>query len=359
MYKLTNEQFSYLQIHAPGLTGRAILKAKNYFGTYKLMLKAGYGELRKAGLTDKQARKIYGYRSNRQLLKQVVNIQTSRGIRIVLYDDDNYPSLLQEMSDPPAALYVRGQIPVGSALSIVGTRKASQYGLTIAHDTAAIMAKLQIVIVSGLAYGIDSAAHRGAVSVGGQTVAVMGCGLDKIYPREHTKLAQEIIDNQGGIVSEFPILSPTRPANFIERNRIIAGLSTNLFVVEAGFRSGALVSFRYAKEYNREVWAVPGDITRENASGPNALLKDGVKMFLSVNDLVDQYGIILDEPVIPVDLDKDERQIVEALSRTGTHMDELVKALQLDIGSLSSKVIMLELKGVVRNEGAGVYRRLI
>lgn len=202
---------------------------------------------------------------------------------------EDYPPLLRQIADPPLALYTQGDASRLShhAVAMVGTRRPSAYGSSVAHRLAGDLAQRQVVIVSGLARGIDSASHRGALEACGQTVAVLGSGLDVIYPRENKKLAEKVIEN-GVLVSEFPLGTPPVPENFPIRNRIISGLSLGVVIVEAAEYSGSLITARLALEQNREVFAVPGNITSPQSFGPNLLIKQGAK-------LVDQWLDVIEE----------------------------------------------------------------
>jgi DNA processing protein len=214
--------------------------------------------------------------------------------RLITYGGESYPRLLQEIGDPPLVLYVRGDISVLSqhAVAVVGTRRPTAYGSSVAHRLACDLAQRQLVIVSGLARGIDSAAHRGALEAKGKTIAVLGSGLDVIYPRENTRLAEQVAES-GALISEFPLGTAPTPENFPIRNRIISGLALGTVIVEAAEYSGSLITARLASEQNREVYAVPGNITSAQSFGPNLLIKQGAK-------LVDQWLDVIEELPAPI-----------------------------------------------------------
>ncbi len=222
------------------------------------------------------------------------DMEVATDIRQISINDDEYPQSLREIADPPAILYVRGNLnwdKQKEVVAVVGTRKPTAYGLQIATQLVEIIAK-QCVIVSGLAYGIDAAAHKAALRKEGITVAVLGSGLDdaSIYPREHRKLAQDILRKGGVLISEYPPLAEPLKHHFPERNRIIAGLSQKIVVVEAGERSGALITANLGLDYNREVLAVPGPVTSLMSMGPNQLIAEGAKPVLRPSDVVEIIG---------------------------------------------------------------------
>ncbi len=216
---------------------------------------------------------------------------TNAGIRLVTFRDDDYPDALRELPDGPLLLFVRGEWPlVGAMTSVVGTRRCSVYGERVASELGAFLASSGGVVVSGGAEGIDGAAHEGCLSASGSTVAVFGTGVDVVYPRGHQGLYERILGGGGALVSEYPMGTPPRPWRFPERNRIIAGLSDRLVVVEAPLRSGAMSTARYALEYGREVWAVPGRISDAVCAGSNRLLFDGAHPLVSVSEFASLGG---------------------------------------------------------------------
>jgi DNA processing protein len=228
-------------------------------------------------------------RSFRKKAAEIHDRVIREGCRFLLHGEVGYPPLLEEIYDPPLILYTRGQIEVlkKTCLAVVGARKPTIYGLHIAQAIAADLGGRGITIVSGLARGIDAAAHRGCVEAGGNTVAVLGCGIDVVYPREHRRLA-DVITQKGLLLSEFPPGTPPAPHNFPARNRIISGLTAGTLVVEATEHSGSLITARLAMEQNREVYAVPGNITAPQSYGPNFLIKQGARLVQSWKDIVEE-----------------------------------------------------------------------
>ncbi len=242
----------------------------------------------------KAAGKRLGFTHLHYYMYSEKDMEVATDIRQISINDDEYPESLREIADPPAILYVRGSLDWDQqkeVVAVVGTRKPTSYGLQIATQLVEVIAK-QCVIVSGLAYGIDAAVHKAALRKEGVTVAILGSGLDdaSIYPREHRKLAQEILRKGGALISEYPPLAEPLKHHFPERNRIIAGLSQKIVVVEAGERSGALITANLGLDYNREVLAVPGPVTSLMSMGPNQLIAEGAKPVLRPSDVVEIVG---------------------------------------------------------------------
>ena len=313
-----------------------------------------------------------------QVRKEITWLR-EHGVRLVLLDDPSYPRLLREISSPPPVLYVWGTYRPEDilAVGIVGSRDASDYGRRCTSEIAFELAKRGIVIISGLASGIDSAAHKGALRAGGRTHAVLGNGLKICYPRHNEELARQI-RRSGALMSEMPYDAPPLGRNFPPRNRLIAGLSLGVVIVEAAERSGALHTARFALEQNRDVFAVPGKITSETSSGTNALIRDaGAKLVSRPEDILSELEDQIEayrrelalgplQPVSPkrppspppsLDLSPDERTIVTALSDEPIHIDELSRQLSIPTARLSSLLAMLELRGLVERTAGTRFRR--
>lgn len=344
-----------LALHTEKIGSKTLFKLKQAFGDYDRASVANLNALKLAGLSEAQLDSI---KQRAKILDRLNNLIGQYDVKIVQYDDSDYPLLLKELPDPPAVLYCRGQLPQTACVSIVGSRKSTSYGTNLTQELARTAAKLNLTVVSGLALGIDSAAHRAIVEAHGRTVGVLACGLEQVYPPSHRQLAEAMVASGGGLISEFPLLTPSYPGNFPIRNRIIAGLSRLTIVTEAGLDSGALLTAGLAIEYNRDLFAVPGDINRPTSAGTNALLRMGATPLVSSNDIADYFGF-KDEIAEPVPLSSEEGKIVEAISFEGTHIDKIAQRLKLDIQYLGSIVVMLEIKGALRHEGAGVYRRVV
>ena len=279
--------------------------------------------------------------------------------QIIALQDETYPEALRNIPDPPLVLYVRGELKDDDALAIgiVGMRRASFYGKKQARRLAAGLASYGFTIVSGLARGIDTAAHEGALEAGGRTIAVLGTGLGTIYPPENTELYMRITES-GAVVSEFPMLLPTSAGNFPRRNRIISGMSLGTVVVEAGERSGALITARHAMEQNREVFAVPGMVDSPNARGCHRLLRDGACLVEGPSDVVEQLGPLTAAVEVEgmgrvsrphaLKLNDREKTVYGRIDSASQTLDELAEGTGLGISELSSALTVLEMRKLIK-----------
>lgn len=279
------------------------------------------------------------------------------GARVVPFDDPEYPPLLREIPDAPALLYFKGgrcdyEAP---SVAIVGTRRPTHYGLKVSETLARDLASAGVTIISGMARGCDTYAHRGALSVGGFTVAVLGTGVDVPYPGENAKLYNEIIE-KGLVVSEYPMGTPPVGYNFPKRNRIISGVSDGVVVAEAPLRSGALMTARLSLDYNREVLAAPGQITSGRSAGTNRLIKEGAAIVTSVDDIFEALSITV-SPREENDAQKGKREIAgdellvwKALKDEALHIDDIAGVTSLSAAKASAVLLQMELKGLVRQE---------
>jgi DNA processing protein len=290
--------------------------------------------------------------------------------RVVTLEDEDYPPLLREIYDPPIALYVRGDLKTAAqrpCLAIVGSRRCSTYGANAALSLARDLAGQGLTIVSGLARGIDGAAHRGALQAGGLTIAVLGTGLDLTYPKEHARLLDEIAEN-GAVISEFPLGTPPLAQNFPYRNRVLSGLCFGVLVVEAAEHSGSLITARLAYEQGRDVFAVPGNITSQTSFGPNYLIKDGAKLVQHWRDIVEELphevkrrilGVapeveLRDQPSAQpvfeaVALTETEQKVLELLlPDVSSHIDQLLMASGLSASELMNALLGLEMKDKIK-----------
>lgn len=278
---------------------------------------------------------------------------------VTMYDKE-YPALLKEVFDCPAVLYVRGDIKAISKLNlaVVGSRKYTNYGHNAAYRLSYDCAANGLTIVSGLALGIDAAAHRAALDAGGLTVGVLGCGLDRVYPVSNFALGQEIVEKGGAIISEFPLGVPPMKQNFPLRNRIIAGVSRGTLVIEAALHSGALITAYQALEYNRDVFAVPGNVDSETSAGTNQLIKNGAKLIVEAKDVLDEFQVEATTQIEKVKAilpeTEEEKLIVEILRDGEKSGDEIINASNLSVVAINSTLSILEMKGVVQNV-AGRY----
>jgi len=338
------------------------------------VLGAGIGRLTSVKqVGDKTADNIARGRDEANVAAEI-ELAARHGVRIVCLADDDYPAALRAIPDPPPCLYIRGAIeredPV--ALAIVGTRRCSRYGAEQAERFGALASNAGLTVVSGMARGVDTCAHRGALAGGGRTIAVIGCGLCHLYPPESTELAGRIIEH-GALVSELPMDVPPDSKNFPPRNRIIAGLSLGVLVIEAGRRSGALISARLASEYNREVFAVPGRIDAPYADGCHNLIKiGGAKLITHLEDILEELGdagatlMTLagqgDEgesttPKTIVKLDAYEKQVLGIFDTEPMPVEEVCEASELPPARVAAALTGLQLKGAIRRVGGDLYER--
>ena len=302
------------------------------------------------------ARLATAIRSRRDVgeIERELDAVRSSGYAVVPLTDRRYPSLLRQIPDPPPFLYVYGTLPPnGLTIAVVGSRNATDYGLSTTRQLCMDLAAQQAVVVSGLARGVDSAAHRGAIAGSGLTVAVLGTGLNRIYPRENRQLFHQIAEN-GAVVTEYSLDSGPDAHHFPARNRIISGLSHGTVVVEATGRSGSLITARLAAEQNREVFAVPGNIHSFKSVGTHSLIKQGAKLVARVGDVLEEFSHLQrsaplpsGRPPIPVPpLTDEEAMVMDSLEADPTHIDELAKRLSMASGRLAGLLLQLEIKGV-------------
>ena len=332
---------------------------ENYFGNLEDAWKATPAELKQSGLDNGSIRAITSWRPKISLEAEMEKLERY-GVKVFTCHDPGYPSRLKEIYDYPPLLYIRGSLlPEDEwCLAVVGTRKATVYGRQAAEEIAADLARNKITIVSGLARGIDSIAHRSALKAGGRTIAVFGCGLDVVYPAENASLAESVIEN-GALISEFPLGAEPRRENFPLRNRIMSGLSLGVLVVEAGDTSGAMITARLALEQNREVFAVPGSILSPASRGTNNLIQEGAKLIRDYTDILEELNLravahqIELKEVIPAS--DTETLLLKQLGAEPTHIDEVCRGSGLPIATVSSTLAMMELKGMVRQVGTMSY----
>lgn len=288
---------------------------------------------------------------------------------VITIHDPRYPELLKQIADPPCLLFVQGDVDLLSQwqIAIVGSRNPSASGADTSFEFGRYLAQGGITICSGLAMGIDAAAHKGALAAGGKTIAVVGTGLDRVYPAKHRSLAHDIADT-GAIVSEFALGTPPRAENFPRRNRIISGLSLGSLVIEAAIRSGSLITARMAMEQGREVFAIPGSIHNPLARGCHKLIREGSKLVETANDILEELGAIAgvqqstaentdQHDVEPQTLDKDYQSLLENLGYDPIQIDVLIERCSLTADAVSSMLLLLELQGQVESLPGGRYVR--
>ncbi len=284
------------------------------------------------------------------------------GFGVYSWDDRGYPTNLRKIPQPPPVLYVRGRLEKQDELSvaIVGTRQVSAYGREVARELGSELARHGVTVVSGLALGVDAIAHQAAVEAGGRTIAVLGSSVDQIYPARNRRLALQIIE-QGALVSEYALGTKPEASNFPPRNRIISGLSLAVVVVEAGKRSGALITANFAAEQGRDVFAVPGSILSPGSEGCNRLIQDGAFPVTSIGDLLESLQlanvVAHQEARVSVPASPEEELVLQHISTEPQHMNEIMRAAPLGHSEVSSLLAMMELKGLVRQVGLMQYVR--
>jgi DNA processing protein len=331
------------------------------FGALEAAWQANEHQLRAAGFDGVVLGNILEMRRKLKLDAEVERVEKA-GARLLILTDDDYPPLLKTLADAPPVLYIRGTLRPEDqrALGIVGTRKATTYGRDVAADMAQQLARHKVTVVSGLAHGIDAAAHRGAIDGDGRTLAVMGCGVDVTYPSDHRALAEHVMEH-GALVSEFPMGTRPESRNFPRRNRLISGLSLGVLVIEAPERSGALITAETAAEQGRDVFAVPGSIYNAMSTGANRLIQDGAKLVMKVSDILDELNIAHQtvenrqtaERIAPAG--GTETEILNRLAVEPIHIDDLVRSCGLPVAIVTSTLTILELKGLARSVGAMQY----
>lgn len=330
-----------------------------YFGDLETAWQAAPADLRAAGLSQRWIDNLLAVR--RQVnLDALLAKYTKQGIRLVTWDDAAYPRRLKMLDAAPPLLFVRGALSDEDfwAVAIVGTRRATAYGRQVADEMARALARRGVTIVSGLARGVDTVAHRAALAAGGRTLAVLGCGVDVIYPPENRALAEEIMAH-GALISDYPPGTQPESANFPPRNRIIAGLSQAVIVVEAGASSGALITAEFAAEQGREVFAVPGTIYAPQSRGTNRLIQQGAQPLLSprdVFDALDMENVIWQREarqVVPAD--PLEARILDVLQNESLHIDEISRRMDVSVSQISAALTVMELKGLIKQVGSMRY----
>ena len=353
----------------PGLGPTRARRLVEHFGSAEAILKASLTELEAAGIPAVAAQSLGTGRSLELAHEEIIR-GGGAGVQIVALEDPQYPHQLKQIYDPPLALYVRGNAEVLAqpGIAVVGTRHPTPYGLGMAERLACDLAARGLVIFSGLARGVDAASHRGAITAKGKTVAVFGTGVDVVYPKENTRLVDQMLSLGGAVISEFPLGTFAAPQNFPIRNRIISGISIGVLVVEAAEYSGTRITSRCALEQNREVFAVPGNVTNKNSWGPNTLIKQGAKLVATWEDVWEELPADVRlrlEPAVSAEseaaqnaslfnddkLAPHERKILAVLKADeATQIDEIVERLEPELSSseIFAALFELELAGKVK-----------
>lgn len=350
-----------LALHSiDGLGPKRLRAVLDFFKDPKLVWEADSRQIREIGVPETVAQRLVEARKKIDPYQYTENIKRS-GISWVTVFDEKYPKLLAQIYDPPAVIYYRGNPDWDTkAIAVVGTRKITGYGKMVTQQFTAGLVGAGLTIVSGLARGVDSQAHLTAVLEGGRTIAVLGGGLNNIFPPENRQLAVRIANGFGAVVSEFPPEYPSLPGNFPARNRIISGLSLATLVIEAAEDSGSLITARLALEQGREVFAVPGPITSSLSKGPIGLIKNGARAVFNPEEILEELGIRKGERVkgegeSEIQVSEDEKKVLEALENENRHIDEIGRQLQFPSPKISALLLKMEISGLVQNIGAGVY----
>lgn len=340
--------------------GPARLKSlQEYFGSVSEAWYAPSMELAATGLGGKLVDSLLEVRSGDQL-DRTWNFLNQNQISVLTWDDPGYPRYLQQIDHPPPILYFRGDICEEDdwSVAVVGTRRLTKYGRQVAEDVAGMLAHNGITVVSGLARGVDAVAHQTALDAGGRTLAVLGCGIDRIYPPEHRQLAGKIIE-KGAVITDYPPGTKPEASNFPARNRIISGLSRAVVVVEAGIRSGALITASFAAEQGREVFAVPGTIYAHASKGANRLIQQGAHPLIDPQDILEilNLELIHEQRSARTTLPEDatEAQLYQIIGNEALHVDEIMAKVQLPIEKVTSTLALMELKGIIRQVGSMHY----
>ncbi|MGI8469547.1 MAG: DNA-processing protein DprA [Pyrinomonadaceae bacterium] len=352
----------------PRIGPRAATKLLEKFGSAENVFHATRTDLESLRLKPDTIESILKKEFHEKAKDELTKVREIGGDVLIL-DDGSYPYLLREIADPPITLYVKGDWQScfdAPCVGIVGSRRCSTYGENASLMLSRDLAKRGICIISGLARGIDTAAHKGAIEAKGKTIAVLGTGIGQVYPKENAKLVDKILDSGGAIVSQFPLETPPIPENFPYRNRIISGLSLGVLLVEASERSGSLITARLAMEQNREVFAVPGNITSKNSFGTNFLIKSGAKLVQQWQDVVLELPAEIAAAILPpkieaaenevnqpeqfpADLSDDEQKIYKLLSADeAKHIDNLSEASEMPVNILMSVLFALDMRELAR-----------
>lgn len=351
-----------LALHSIDGLGPIRLKAiLEYFKDPKLAWEVKGEELLKLGIFKNTVDLLLETRKKLEPESYVKKIAET-GIKWTTIFDEAYPKLLREIYDPPIVLYYKGDLESTDkkAIAVVGTRKMTGYGKVVTDQFTKGLVGAGLTIISGLARGVDSQAHLTTVSEDGRTIAVLGGGLNNIFPPENRGLAAKIASDFGAVISEFPPNYPSLPGNFPARNRIISGLSLGVLVIEAAEDSGSLITARLALEQGREVFAVPGPITSDLSKGPINLIKEGARVVFSPEEILEELGInrvkSLESRVEnEKDLSEEERQVLGTLENENRHIDEIGRELNLPSPKISALLLKMEISGLVQSMGAGIY----
>lgn len=360
-----NDLYYLLKVlSVPGVGNQRVRKLVQKFGTAKSVLDSDIPELCRVDFIDEKTARNIKTEANAQFAEKQLADAEKSGIRLISIWDSGYPEILKKIHDPPVLLFIKGNghFMEDRSIAMVGMRSPSSYGRRMAGMIAGELANRGIHVVSGMARGIDTCAHRGALNAGGSTTAILGCGVNVIYPPENIKLYQEI-QQQGMIVSEFPIDEQPLAGHFPRRNRIISGLSLGTVVIEAGEKSGALITAYMALEQGREVFALPGQVGQKNSQGPHRLIKEGAKLIEGIEDIIEELSIFTIEKdqtrqeQILDSLSAGEKHIWQMLSAEPKHIDLITEECNLSTSEALAHLLSMELKNCVSQMSGMMFVR--
>ncbi len=348
-----------------GMGHRSLMKINQDFGSFSRFLNINTTQLRSSFLPAYVVDEFIAVRLKIDPLSYLDDLEV-RGIEVAAINESTYPEALRNIHNPPAIIYYRGSIAAAGSLcmAVIGARAATIYGKKTARELGQSLAEYHVTVVSGMARGIDREAHWGALDKNGFTIAVLGSGIDVVYPRENYQLYEQIC-SRGLVISEFPPGTNPEPGHFPMRNRIISGLSRGIIVVEARIKSGALITADFALEQGKDVFAIPGPINSPASAGTNNLIKQGAILVTGIMDIIQEYHDLearLDSVDVKQEelllLDKEESVIIESMSCEPCHFDRLLNITGFDIGQLSSLLLNLELRGIVQSLPGNYYVKL-
>lgn len=361
------EKYYWLALNmVPGIGRKLYHRLINHFQSPAKVFQASYGQLLQIeGVGENLSETITSFDVDKVIEQEKKLVKLNR-VSIITFQDDIYPENLKKIYDPPPVLYMKGSILKSDniAVAIVGTRTASRYGKLVTEKISSELAERGVTIISGMASGIDSIAHRSAIAARGRTIAVFGCGVNMTYPAENINLKEKIQEN-GAVFSEFPMNTRPERTNFPMRNRIISGLSLGTIVIEAAEKSGALITSDFALEQGKDVFAVPGNINSPKSKGTNRLIKMGAKLVENADDVIEEFpyeikmllqakGKQKEKTEVP-DLSDDEKKIYVLLSEEEIHIDTLIQESQLPSQKVSALLIQLELRDVVKQQSGKMF----
>jgi DNA processing protein len=346
----------------PSIGAASLARLIEAFGNLETAWRASLSDLQAAGITKRGASSLVEHRDRIDLELEWQKVEKA-GANILTLADDGYPNLLREIPSPPPVLYIKGELTAEdeTAIGVVGTRRATRYGRDMTHRLSSGLARAGVTIISGLARGIDGIAHNAALENEGRTLAVLGCGVDQLYPPEHRKLSERI-QSQGALVSEFPLGTRPEARNFPIRNRLISGLSLGVLVIEAPRKSGALITTSFAADQGRTVFAVPGSALSPASEGTLQLLRDGAALAVDASDILNELNLERRQAAVETrrmlpEASGDERQVLELLQGEPRHIDEIAIDTGINISQLSAMLLQMQLKGLVRDAGGQHYVR--